>query len=142
MGLAVDRRNACRGDLSESLVLAIRPGPHVIEKVVVRHLPAPGPSTSFGPDAAVANLDSAEPLHDDRSPEPPSLAASWLAKPDYQRAQELVLRLGLDALPGRSPMLSHVDSRLDRTETAVPSAGDLRRLELEKLLNPGPGGPS
>ena len=83
-------------------------GPHVIEKVVVRFLTSTWPhSTSFGPAAAVAHLDSAEPLNEARSSEPPSLAASWLAKPDYQRVQELVLRLGLDALPGTSRRCCH-----------------------------------
>jgi hypothetical protein len=62
---------------------------------------------------------------------------------EYQRIQELVLRLGLDALPERSsPLASRSDSTADSVDRPVRSAGHLRRLELEKLLNLEPGGPS
>jgi len=128
---------------SESLVLAVRPGPRVIERIVVVRESAPASLTSPASDAAVPHLAPASALSDTRSSERHSLEDAWPAASDYQRIQDLVLRLGLDALPERtSPLVSRVDSTPDPVETAVPSAGHMRRLELEKLLNPGPGGPS
>jgi hypothetical protein len=128
---------------SESLVLAVRPGPRVIERVVVVRESAPDGSTSPASDTAVPQLAPAAAKSDTRSSEPKSLEETWLAASDYQRMQELVLRLGLDALPERSsPLVSRLDSTADSVETPIPSAGHLRRLELEKLLNLGPGGPS
>jgi hypothetical protein len=128
---------------SESLVLAVRPGPRVIERVVVVHESAPANSTSPSPNTAIERRVPAGELADAGSSEWQSLEPAWPAATDYQRIQELVLRLGVDALPERqSPLVSRLDGAADPVVTPVPSAGHLRRLELEKLLTLGPGGPS
>jgi hypothetical protein len=128
---------------SESLILVGRPGPQVIERVVVVHESAPASSTSPASDTALAQLAPATELNDTRWSERQSPEDTWPAASDYQRIQELVLRLGLDALPERSsPLVSRLESTADPVETPIPSAGHLRRLELEKLLSLGPGGPS
>ena len=74
---------------------------------------------------------------DTRSSERQSLEDSWTAASDYQRIQELVLRLGLDALPERSsPLVSRLDTTADAVETPVPSAGHLRGSNLKSSLTP------
>jgi hypothetical protein len=125
----------------ESLALAVRPGPRVVERVVVVHEPVPGTATSAARAEAIPNPAPADFVSEARSPVQLPLAVSWPVTSDYQRIQELVLLLGLDALPERpSPLLSRSDGQVDPIDTPVQSAGLLRRLELEKLLNPG--GPS
>jgi hypothetical protein len=128
---------------SESLVLAVRPGPRVIERVVVVRESAPASSASPASNPVVPRLAPAAALNDTRSSGRQTLEDAWPAASDYQRMQELVLRLGLDALPERSlPLVSRLDITSDPVESAVPSAGHMRRRELERLLNLGPGGPS
>ena len=51
--------------------------------------------------------------------------------------EDLVLRFGLDALPEPARRLSEPGRPLDPLERSPASAGALRRIELEKLLNPG-----
>ena len=129
--------------VSESLVLAVRPGPRVVERIVVVHAPVPATLTSPSPDVGETNPARADSQSDAGPADATSLASSWPASSEYQRIQELVLRLGLDALPERSsPLASRSDSKADPVDRPVPSAGHLRRLELEKLLNLEPGGPS
>jgi hypothetical protein len=129
--------------VTESLVLAVRPGPRVIERIVVVREPAPAASTFPSSDAGVPHPAPVDSLSEARSSYATSLASSWQVTSEYQRIQELVLRLGLDALPERSsPLTSRVESTADHVDRPVPSAGHLRRLELEKLLNLEPGGPS
>jgi hypothetical protein len=129
--------------ISESLVMAVRPGPRVVERTVVVRELVPETSTSPTSDAVAPHPAPADPSNDARSLETPSLASYWPATSEYQRIQELVLRLGLDALPERSsPLVSRSESSANPVERPIPSAGRLRRLELEKLLNLEPGGPS
>ena len=119
------------------------PGPRVIERVVVVREQVPAPSTSTTSGAESPDHTTTGSLSDARASESPSLASSWPVTSEYQRIQDLVLRLGLDALPGRSsPRESRSGITLDSVDLPVPSAGQLRRLELEKLLNLEPGGPS
>jgi len=136
---------------SESLVLAVRPAPRVVERIVVVREPAPAP-----PSPSTASTSSTGPASDaaipSREPSPmtvlsqPSSSGELLSPPlwagvsDHQRLQDLVLRFGLDALPERNPRLSRSSGQIDQDDAPVESAGSLRRLELEKLLNPG--GPS
>jgi hypothetical protein len=128
---------------SESLLLVIRPDPPVIERIVVVREPAPATGMPARLDVPAPPPAPQDALSGAWSPDAPSLASSWPEVPGYQRVQDLVLRLGLDALPERS---SPPESRFDRTEESVdvpvPSAGHLRRLELEKLLNLKSGGSS
>jgi hypothetical protein len=127
--------------VSESLVMAVRPGPRMIERIVVVREPAA--STSSISDAGVPRPARPDALSTARDSDTPSLASSWPVTSEYQRIQELVLRFGLDALPERSsPRASRADHTADLVDRPVPSAGHLRRLELEKLLNLEPGGPS
>ena len=86
----------------ESLFLATRPGPQVIERIVV----APNPPTDV---VASASARASQPIAGGRlEPGPRETAAtageprsigSWSGTSDYQRFQELVLRFGLDAIP-------------------------------------------
>jgi hypothetical protein len=129
--------------VSESLVMAVRPGPGVIERIVVVREPVPATSTNLTSDIEVPHSALSDSLSDIHASDTPSSAASLPVTSEYQRIQELVLRLGLDALPERSsPLASRSDSTADPVDRPVPSAGHLRRLELEKLLNLEPGGPS
>jgi hypothetical protein len=131
------------GMISETVVVAIRPGPRVIERVVVVREPAPAGLTTPTSNAAALTPSSADAPNDTRSSETRFLTSSWTATPEYQRIEELVLRLGLDAVPERtSHLLSRTDGAVDPIDTKAQSAGHLRRLELEKLVNPNPGGPS
>ena len=127
---------------SESLVLAVRPTSRVVERIVVVREPVPATSSPTS-NATVPHPASADSVSDARSSQTSTSASFWPATSEYQRIQELVLRLGLDALPERSSSLvSRSDRSANPVDAAVPSAGNLRRLELEKLLNLSPGGPS
>jgi hypothetical protein len=129
--------------VSESLVMAVRRGPRMIERIVVVREPALPTTTSPTSDAGVPRSTPPGSLSNRRDSDTPSLASSWPVTSEYQRIQELVLRFGLDALPERaSPLASRSDRTVDPVDRPVPSAGHLRRLELEKLLNLEPGGPS
>jgi hypothetical protein len=131
------------GLISESVVMAVRPGPRVIERIVVVRESVPASSTSPESDIAAPHLASPNSVNDARSSEPPSLVSLWPAIPEYQRIQDLVLRLGLDAVPERPSLaISRSEETVDSIDMPVQSAGQMRRLELEKLLNLNPGGPS
>ncbi len=135
---------------AESLVLAVRPAPRVVERIVVVHEPAPPPSSSTAlPSSTGAASDASIPLPapspvnvlSQHSPSEEAFAAlSWAEVSGSQRLQDLVLRFGLDALPERDRNLSRSNDPIDQDDAPVESAGALRRRELEKLLNPG--GPS
>lgn len=154
---AVSQRSAARGRwvwpsiaatlaaalVSESLVLAVRPGPRVVERIVVVHESAPGTSTSLALAETIPNPAPADFSSEARSPAEPTWALSSPLTADYQPIQELVLRLGLDAVPERpSPPLSRSDGQVDPIGTTVRPAGLLRRLDLEELFNLSRGGPS
>jgi hypothetical protein len=131
------------GMISETLILAIRPGPRVIERIVVVREPAHAAPASAPANTAELRPAPAATLVDTRSPERPSFAASWVGTPDYRRMEDLVLRLGLDAFPERaSPRLPRSDRTVSPIDNSAESAGQLRRLELEKLLNLNSGGSS
>jgi hypothetical protein len=130
------------GLISESLVLAIRPGPRVIERVVVREPAHAAPASAPSNTATLRPIPTVA-LNDARSSEAWFLAFSWPLTPEYPRIEDLVLRLGLDALPERvAPLLSRSDGAVDSIDMKAQSAGQLRRLELEKLDHFNPGGPS
>ena len=131
------------GLISESVVMAVRPGPRVIEKIVVVREPVPASSTSTASDAASAHPHPADVLSNARISEPASVASFWSVTPEYQRIEDLVLRLGLDALPERlAPRQTRSSGTADPIDVPSLSAGHLRRLELERLLNPNSGGPT
>jgi hypothetical protein len=136
----------------ESMLLAMRPAPRVVERLVVVREP-PGPSTSESvapapsrepasgrgnpPTAPVVRLSPASGLAIDS----PATTLAWAgdAVSNSRRLKDLVLKFGLDALPEPASRLSEPGARLDPLETGPVSAGALRRIELEKLLNPNPG---
>ena len=132
------------GLISESLVMAIRPGPRVIERIVVVREPAhAAPASAPSNTATLRPTPTRDSLNDARSSEARFLAFSWPVTPEYPRIEDLVLRLGLDALPERvAPLLSRSDGAVDSIDMKAQSAGQLRRLELEKLDHFSPGGPS
>jgi hypothetical protein len=66
----------------------------------------------------------------------PSAPSSW-GSPDYRRLEDLVIRFGFDAFPEPARRPSEPGASLEPLETSPASAGALRRIELEKLLNPG-----
>lgn len=135
--------------VSESLVLAVRPAPRIVDRIVVVHEPAPAaPSlpaavASLPGPAANAAIPSPSPVNvvtQSSSTDEALSDRTWGVASDHQRVQDLVLRFGLDALPERAPLLSDSDGQVDRDDTRFETAGSLRRLELKKLLYPG--GPS
>jgi hypothetical protein len=131
------------GLICESLVMAIRPGPRVIERVVVVREPAHAAPASAPSNTATLRPTPTDSLNDAHSSEARLLAFSWPLTSEYPRIEDLVLRLGLDAWPERAaPLLSRSDGAADSIDMKAQSAGELRRLELEKLDNSNPGGPS
>jgi len=135
--------------VAESLMLGFRPLPRAVDRIVVVHEPAPGAplppagSTSSTGPMSGATLPSPSPVNvlSQRSSSDEALwPLLWAGVSDSQRLQDLVLRFGLDALPERGPVLSRSDGKLDQYVSPLEPVGLLRRLELEKLLDPG--GPS
>ncbi len=127
----------------ESLFLATRPGPQVIERFVV----APNPPTGA---VASANPRASQPIAGGRlqpgsremaatAGEPRSIV-SWSGGSDYQRFQELVLRFGLDAIPEPGAVATRSDGGGLPGGAEFTPAGALRSRELEQILKPG--GPS
>ena len=131
--------------VSESLVVAVRPGPRVIERVVVVREPAPAgldialprnaaalaPSPADCPERHALGRNSIRWLHRGRRRRSISESRSLCSGSDWTRVPERT-----------SPLLSRSDVAVDPIDIPVPSAGHLRRLELEKLVNLNPGGPS
>ncbi|MFI5460076.1 MAG: hypothetical protein ACHRXM_32050 [Isosphaerales bacterium] len=135
--------------VSESLVLAVRPAGRVVDRIVVVHEPAPAPpspptvstsSTGPTPGATIPSPSPVNVLSQRSLPEDALWPLASAGVSDSQRLQDLVLRFGLDALPERAPLVSRSGGQIDRDVTPLEPAGSLRRLDLEKLLNPG--GPS
>ena len=132
----------------ESLYLAARPGPRVVERLVVVREPAGSSLTSSAPSPTAPVPDRGTPSPApvvllsqavDPSPEPSDalLLSNWQTVSDYRRLENLVLRFGLDALPEPARRLSEPGTSLDPLERSPASAGAMRRIELEKLLNLG-----
>ena len=117
--------------LSEGVLLATRPGPRVVDRLVIVREP-PSPSASR-PESVVILREN--------PPIPPSDSGpSWPASSDSLRLRRQVLRFGLDGLPEPPPLLTHSGESPRPTGRDSESAGVLRRYEYPKFLNPG--GPS
>ncbi len=122
----------------ESIFLAGRPAPQVVERVVF--VPAPG-------SAAVASAAGASQSPAGRAPRPvadePAAASepwpvtSWPVAPDYQRIQAMVMRFGLDAIQEPSSVAVRAGGDLVPNGTGLAPAGALRSIELQKILKPG-----
>jgi len=123
----------------ESLLLALRPAPRVIERLVVVREPAPAPSSTRPSPSSDRSPTDPVPvvlLSQAAASSEASAPSSW-ASPDSRRLEDLVLRFGLDAFPEPARWLSEPGASLEPLETSPASAGALRRIELERVLNPG-----
>ncbi len=117
--------------VGEGALLAIRPEPRVVERlVIVREPPAP-PADGPGP---VVILRENPPV-----PSPDS-EPSWPSASDPLRLRRQVLRFGLDALPEPPPLLTHSDVSNRASGATSEFTGILRRRDYQQFLNPG--GPS
>jgi hypothetical protein len=124
--------------VSESALLARRPAPMVVEKIVVVREPAEAsPARDHAqapPPVVVVSSRDVEPQGTD----PGSLAfLGGAAASDHQRLEALILRFGLDAFPEPVPRPSANGGPANPPESSSSTAGALRDIELEKLLNPG-----
>lgn len=106
--------------LGEAALLAHRPSPRVVERVVVVRQPSPIPLEPADEPIAVS---SPRPKPD---ADPPSLGRT-----DRERLAALVVRYGLDGLPA-SPRNVWPESR-----PWPASSGRMLHAELRKLLEPG-----
>jgi hypothetical protein len=106
--------------LGEAALLARRPPPRVVERVVVVHEPATAP-VDPGAERAVAQAPASRPTESPRS----------LGHTPYERLAGQVLRYGLDGLPA-SPSAARTDSR-----PGPASSGQLLQEEIRRILDPG-----
>jgi hypothetical protein len=109
-----------------------------VERLVLVREPAPAPpanrsswSDRSRPDPAPVVLLSQATDSPQRDGPP-----SWTSS-DSRRLEDLVLRFGFDAFPEPPRQPFEAVGSLEPLETSPVSAGALRRIELEKLLNPG-----
>jgi hypothetical protein len=130
----------------ESLILALRPSPRPVERTVIVREPAVAPLSADQAPRVSASIVTTGAI----SPAPPQIASdlprftreaasqpTWTSESDRQRLSELVLRFGLDAVPERPPLASRDAGEFDSPASGFEPAGVLRRIELEKLTNPG-----
>jgi hypothetical protein len=104
--------------LGEAALLAHRPPPRVVERVIVVREPAP---VAPPDDRIVAEKPAPRPAAHPLS----------LGNTAYERLASQVIRYGLDGLPA-SPSAGWTDPR-----PWPPSSGLLLHEELRKILNPG-----
>ena len=125
----------------ESVFLAWRPAPRVVERIVVVHEPvAPSPAEPPRDRAAPLLAPVVISSQDVESPDAIPEALAYLTatrNSDYLRLQDMVLRFGLDAFPEPVRRSAPPGSHHDMPESRSSTVGALRRIELEKLLNPG-----
>ncbi len=128
----------------ESWLLAVRPASRVVERLVVVREPSATPSTSSAapqsPQADAPLIPSSGGLLSDRTDDTSDagLSTRWVTVADSHRLHGDAPRFGFDGPPepprrdengGGGPSGS--------TGRSPASVGALRRLELEKWLNPG-----
>lgn len=107
--------------LGEAALLARRPSPQVVDRVIVVREPAPVPLEPADEPIVVAH-----------SPTPrPDVRPLSLGRTNHQRLAALVIRYGLDGLPA-SPKGVWTESR-----TWPATSGRMLQAELCKLLEPG-----
>ena len=108
--------------VGESAMLARRPAPRVIERLVVVRRPAepaPPPIRPVSTPPVEAHPKKADPIDD-------LLAVRWESAGDYRRGMSV--RADIFASPSVAPVAS------PREETPPASVGELRRAGFEKLL--------
>jgi hypothetical protein len=106
--------------LGEGVLLAYRPPPRIVEKVVVVREPARALIVQ-PPEPGVAEVPESLSIENSLS----------LGQTDYERLTAQVLRYGLDGLPA-SPMVASPASG-----PWPASSGQMLQEELRKLLDPG-----
>jgi len=128
----------------ESWLLAIRPAPRIVERLVVVREPSEAPSSrSVAPQSARANVPlvpTNDGLLSDRPDDPADagLSTRWVTVADSHRRHGDAPRFGFDGPPEpprRDENGGGVQSGSNGPSPA--SVGALRRLELENWLNPG-----
>ncbi len=124
----------------ESYFLASRPATRVVERLVVVREPAASeppisPPGRIKPTQPIVLTNQPEGLSSD--PREDAVRPNWEMTTDHRRFQDLVMRFGLDAFPASLRLASQSEESADSPEPGSASAGALRRIELEKLLNPG-----
>jgi hypothetical protein len=128
----------------ESIFFLARPASRVVERIVF--VPAPAGAVRFE-DTNVAKEAAADTARRGARPSGitndlmvqsgPLSSGSPRGDSDYQRAQNLVIRFGLDAFPER-PAVVVLETGLGmETRSGLKPAGAMRSLELEKILKPG-----
>jgi hypothetical protein len=122
----------------ESVLLARRPEPRVVERIVVVRQPAEAPPERDRAEAPPAPVVMSSRAVEPRGTGPGSLAfLGGATASDHQRLEALILQFGLDAFPEPVPRSSASGGPADPSESSSSTAGALRAIELEKLLNPG-----
>jgi hypothetical protein len=111
--------------VGEGVLLAHRPSPQVVERLVVVREPAPAPSAPAPvvPPVERRVAEVTESL--------PSESSPWLGQPAYDRQVAQVMRYELDGLPA-SPTVASPDW-VPRPATA----GQMLQEELRRLRDPG-----
>jgi hypothetical protein len=134
---------------AESLFLAARPAPRIVERIVLVRAPAAAAAISSEDTTVAKEADASTARREPRTPEITNdhivrsgLFSSGLSggPSDYQRFQNLVILFGLDALPERAVVVAREDDHGLEIRSGLKPAGALRSLELQKILKPG--GPS
>jgi len=116
--------------LSESVVLAVRPGPSV---VVVQQLAPVTEDRAVRPDPVQILIQAPPSQSSEQEPWVPAGSATLGLR--WQ-----VLRFGLEGLPDPPPLLSQADGSAPAPGADSETPGLLRRYELNKVLDLG--GPS
>jgi hypothetical protein len=113
--------------VSEALLLASRPAPHL----VAEREGAPSPREQPEPVVILSQAPAAPRSH---------AGPWWPGGSESLRLHRQALRFGLDGLPEPPPLLSHVAGRPRSPGAPSESPEMWRRVDYQKLLDPG--GPS
>jgi hypothetical protein len=127
----------------ESWLLAIRPAPRDVERLVVVREPSEAPSsTSEATQAARADAplapasDGLRPVRPD-DPTDAGLSTLWVTVADSHRLHGDAARFRVVGSPEPPRRDEEGGGQAGSTGRSPASVGALRRLELEKWLNPG-----
>ncbi len=112
----------------EGMLLAHRPVPRVVERLVIVREPAT--PTASQPDPVVILRENPP------SPSPESEPSRPMAS-DALRLRRQVLRFGIDGLPEPPHLISQAAEGVGPPGATSESNGLLRRSEYQKFLNPG-----
>jgi hypothetical protein len=124
----------------ESFLVASRPAPQVIERVVF--VPAQSSVAIESSAGESQTVGGNTPRHGSEGQAGAGagesrVVAGWPVASDYQRFQAMVMRFGLDAVQEPYSVAVGSDGGEPATETGLAPAGALRSIELQKILKPG-----